>query len=258
MHTVKLRFLILATLVIATTTALAALPNQTQEKLHSAGQKATDSKKGIGDNPAPVVDYEANYKISVLKNTKEHTLRQARGARYNGRAPEPLGELAVSEEGYAIVTEWEIGLPPLPADQSDAVILGNVVGAQAYLANDKTSVYSEFTLNTERVFKNSASLPLIDSLIVEREGGIVRLPSGRLLPFKIFHQGMPRVGRHYVFFLKRNEQGEDYHILTGYELRHGRVSPLDDLEKFATYKNWDMAKFLDSVQEAIAHAAQEK
>ena len=50
----------------------------------------------------------------------------------------------------------------------------------ATLSNDKGYVYSEFALGVETVLKNDA-LALINSdgqVVVEREGGAVRFPSG--------------------------------------------------------------------------------
>ncbi len=259
MQIVKIRsHLAFAILVIALTTTLAAYPGRNQEKSQSAGKRISDTKNE-DDNLGPIVDYEVNYKPPRDANPRLQALRQTRGARYTRGAPRPLGELEVSSEGYAVLTEWEVGLPPLPVSQSDAVIFGKVVDAQAHLSNDRTAVYSEFNVLLEEVFKNSTGKPLTvnESLVAEREGGVVRFQSGRLLPYKIFHQGMPRTGGHYIFFLKYNEQGEDYHIVTAFELRHNRISPLDDLEKFAIYKGFSKEQFRNAIQEAIAHQSQQ-
>jgi hypothetical protein len=88
------------------------------------------------------------------------------------------------------------------------------------------------------------------SIIAEREGASVRLPDGRVIRYEIAYQGMPQVGRQYVLFLKYEPQGADYRIITGYELRKGRVSPLDKADHFATYSNLREETFLNEVREA--------
>ena len=250
--------LVFVMLVIFIATTLAAHPGRNSERSQSADNKASNAKNK-DDRLGPIVDYEANNKHSTGGDTKLQVLRRIRGDRYKQRTTQPLGEAEVYSDGYAISTEWEIGLPPLPVSQSDAVILGKVIKAQAYLSNDRTAVYSEFTILPEEIFKTPANkgLTVSEALVAEREGGTVRFQDGRLLPYRIFHQVMPRAGRQYVFFLKTNEQGEDYHIITAYELRHGLVSPLDDLQKFAIYKGFDKEAFLKAVQDAITHSSQQ-
>ncbi|HXF41942.1 MAG TPA: hypothetical protein VN687_19655 [Blastocatellia bacterium] len=244
-------FLILAAAIVVGVAAFAALPKQTD---HANGQKVTSDKKISEDTPGPTVDYDTAYKALLLTDPKERALREARNRRYNDRAPQPFGEMPSNFEGYDIHTHWLIGLPSLPIAQSDAVVLGEVVEAQAYLSADKKGVYSEFTIHIEEVLKDSSAAPLTvgGSLIAEREGGVIRFKDGRLLPFTINNQKMPRDGRQYVFFLKHSKQEEDYHIITGYEFGRGSVAPLDRGEQFDIYKGRDAQSFLTAAREAIA------
>ena len=143
----------------------------------------------------------------------------------------------------------------LPSAQSDAVVIGEVTDAQAHLSNDRTSVYSEFTVRVEEVLKNPNQIALTPSeaIILEREGGAVRFPSGRVQRYRIAHQRMPLVGRQYVLFLKYNNQGGGFSILTGYDLRKDQVIPLDSLDQFAVYKGTDKNSFLNAVRDSVAH-----
>lgn len=246
--------LLFAALIIAAATTLAALPNESQNNnLQAKRQKINDNKKEADDYLGPVVDYDADHRISALTSRDERALREARDRRYNREAPQPLGQLPPNWEDFSIHNHWQIGLPSLPVVKSDAVVRGHVVDAQAHLSNDKTGVYSEFTIQMDEILKDSSSLPLTSSglIIAEREGGVVRFQDGRLLRFTIDDQGMPRIGRQYVLFLNRNEQGEDYHILTGYELRESKVFPLDIGEQFISYKGFDTSDFLNKVRETI-------
>jgi hypothetical protein len=83
-------------------------------------------------------------------------------------------------------------------------------------------------------FKNTykQALNSDDSIMVERFGGRVRLPSEKLFIAGVDNQDMPRVGSRYVLFLTNdflgiNHSDEDFNILMGYELKAGRVIPLD-------------------------------
>ncbi|MFY9573498.1 MAG: hypothetical protein WAV20_19040, partial [Blastocatellia bacterium] len=78
----------------------------------------------------------------------------------------------------------------------------------------------------------------------------------RLLRYVIFHQGMPRPGRKYLFFLSHNKQGEDYAIITAYELRRGQVVPVDESDAFASYTGSEEQAVLNQVRRAIAHGQQ--
>ncbi len=68
---------------------------------------------------------------------------------------------------------------------------------------------------------------------------------------------MPRVARRYVLFLTHNSPGGHYeglYILTGHELRNGRVFPLDRLgpaHPITTYTNTDETKFLYDLFQAL-------
>lgn len=144
------------------------------------------------------------------------------------------------------------GLPALPAAQSDAVVMGTVVKAQPYLTESRTSLYTEFTVNIEEVLKNDAGGSLLPgaSLVADREGGALRLPGGRVLRYEVGGTGrLPRAGKTYVFFLKRTHDGADWSILSGYELRGGRVLPLKSPSE---YDAADRTVFLDDLRAALS------
>lgn len=152
---------------------------------------------------------------------------------------------------------WPPGFPTLPAAQSEAVVIGEVSDAKAYVTNDKTTVYSEFIIHIVKVLKddNQMSLQPGGSLIAERPGGRVRYPSGHISRFSLTGWGMPRVMRQYIFFLTKNKVDESYHIVTGYELRNGRISPLDKTTSsetnFDAYIDMDQAAFFKELDAAI-------
>ncbi len=223
--------------------------------------QAAQNKKSLGrqgqNEPktywGPVVDYDAASKAVIPEDAKRKNVRAIRDARYGGRAPQPLEDFATGDGEVGNHTHWEVGLDPLPANRSDVVVLGKVVDGNAYLTKDKAGVYSEFKVRIQRVFKNSASAPIKPKnfLITEREGGVVRFASGRLLKFFIYGQNLPEKGKRYVLFLKQNKEDQDYHILTAYELRSRQVYPLDEYKKFQFFKGLDNEAFLLTVEEAM-------
>ena len=146
-------------------------------------------------------------------------------------------------------------LTALPLTESSAVIVGQVTDAKAYLSNDKTGVYSAFTVQINEVLKNSSSVALssASAIEVERDGGRVRFPGGRVLVYSINSQDMPVVGQRYVFFLTNPYRQSDFQILTAYELHEGKVSPLDDLPNLYRYQDADELNFLSELRTRIAN-----
>ena len=219
----------------------------------TARQEKPNQKRYLG----PTVEYDSDFQITTLGNPKARELTEARRQRYNRRAPEPLAQLPYNWEGYEVGVDWYVGVPALPVDRSDAVIVGEVVSSEAHLSSDKTGVYSEFCIRVDEVLKSQSdnSLNIDDITIGEREGGIVRFQDGRLFEFRVFHQGMPQVERKYLFFLSRNKEGEDYSIFTAYEMRGGKIVPLDDSKAFNTFDGANEKELLKKVRAELVRTA---
>ena len=184
--------------------------------------------------------------------------RQSKNARHDNRRSREITE-APYPLNVTVNTHWWQGLAALPFADSDVVCLGEVVDSRAYLSNDRTSVYSEFTVKTEDVFKNQGELPTAkgSEVVIERSGGAVRFPSGAIQRYTTINQRMPLVGRRYVFFLKRVYQ-ETLSLITGYELRGHHVMPLDgsvnptgDKLPFDIFKGTVIDRFLDSIRAGV-------
>ena len=224
---------------------------------HSQGQNQPNSKKSavvvlqdIDVDQLPVV----KYKTPKSSDPK----RKAKGERYSKHLPGSVGPTGDELPANSTV-HWWLGIPALPAAKSDAVVIGEISDAQAYLANDNAGLYSEFTVQLNEVLKNNNNDPLVGSVTVEREGGAIQFPNGRVKQFRLSKQGMPRVGRQYVLFLKSNGQGQDYTILTGYELRAGHVFPLDGQGAklvFSRYAGFGESEFLNEVRATVAEPLQ--
>jgi hypothetical protein len=258
----KVGVLTFATFVVAGIIALTAINNPSQL---SQGQTnhTLPRRESTEESQYPIVGYES----PEPTNPDELRIRRIRGARYDGGG-RPLAEI---QQLPPVILELPVihapAEPALPADQSDAVVIGTITGAQAYLSNNRSNVYSEFTVQIEEVLKgNSASTLGVGSTITTaRAGGRVRLPNGFIHRQGFLGKGMPLRGRRYLLFLRHNDQGQDFSIITGYELRGGRVFPLDGLlrsnyevyRNYNTYRGVEEIEFLSTLRESIILSSSE-
>lgn len=204
-------------------------------------------------NRFPIVDFET----PEISDPDKRIKRMRRSARHNNSMLGVRGGMtAPPDSGDTIIlnNHWEVQTPRLPVNQSDVVVIGNILDSNAFLSTDQNGVYSEFTFSVEDILKNATTLtvPHKGSIIVERQGGRVRYPSGRIEWYKIALQNMPLPDHRYILFLKQS--GEDsFSIITGYELRDSRVYALDsEATQFSIYDGTDEASFLSLVRDTIA------
>jgi hypothetical protein len=204
----------------------------------------------------PIVDFDSPEPTDIDKREK----RRKKSKKYD-KAIMEIDERADNISNFA---KWGAS-SPLPIDKSVAVVIGQIMGRAAYLSSDKTNVYSEFTVRIDEVLMNNSQVPLTagSSVAVERDGGRVRFPSGHITTSSIPGQGMPLLGKRYVLFLTHDfpiqgKQGQDLYIQTGYELRAGKVFPLDyqnsDHPFSTAYNNADEAEFMIDLRASIQKA----
>jgi hypothetical protein len=231
---------------------------------------AQNDQRQTAEREIPVAEYNAPEPNDPAKRA----LRQIRSKRHDIRDPS-----LKPEDGKPVLTErsvrvnlggpWSHALnePAIPVAQSDAVLVGEIVGANAYLSNDKTSIYSEFTVLVTELLKDTKGTTLIGNRItVERSGGGLRFPSGKVLIRGLLGKPLPKMNGRYAFFLKRNNEGEDFSLITAYELRGGKVLPLDGLspkgeviEPFAAYQQYkgeDETTFLTKLWSLVQSPAE--
>jgi hypothetical protein len=206
------RILIFALFAVAVGvgTTIAMLPTQDakQTKVQEQHDKST----------YPIADYDPKEPSDL----NMHGLRRARGKRHNIklRATDKVDirRLMLTERSNS---SW--GGPPshaatepaFPASQSDVIVVGQVTSAQAFLSEDKTNVYSEFTVLVDEILKNNSSGGLTpgNPITTVRTGGAVRFPSGKLIQRGFGGRPFPLTNRRYVFFLKYETEEQDYPII---------------------------------------------
>jgi hypothetical protein len=132
----------------------------------------------------PTLDYETEVSKAVGED------RRKRSARFNSRISSPeLGTGRIAELPNGVVPlpsnlHWWQGISALPTDQSDVIVVGKVVGAQAHLSDDGTKVYSEFSVEVGNIFKNTGDA-IGRTISVTRRGGAVRFASGKVQEYRI-------------------------------------------------------------------------
>lgn len=211
----------------------------------------------------PTLDYETEVTKPKSKERKD------KGKHFKGSANpdtrKPIDELPEGVEPLPITGAWWRGLSALPIEQSDVVVLGVVTSREAHLSEDRTGIYSEFTVLVSEVIKDPAKTIISGTPIsVNRSGGAVRFKSGKIQNYQLAHQGMPDVNAQHVLFLRKTSDG-DLLILTGFKLVNGHVTPLDGNENndprlvlpFAKFAGTDEAEFLKAVRDAATSSAKD-
>ncbi|HEY4423212.1 MAG TPA: hypothetical protein VGN10_03345 [Pyrinomonadaceae bacterium] len=164
-----------------------------------------------------------------------------------------FSEPSAEDDAIGWFPERDVELPALPINESDLVLIGQVLSAKAHRSENKRGIFSEFEVRVDEVLKGRD--PRVNDqpvITVERTGGFLRYPNGRKVLFFVQGYGMPEVGARNVLFLKIAGQG--VRILTVYELDPAGVLPLDSGNKFQRFRGENEATFIKILRESIANA----
>jgi hypothetical protein len=176
------------------------------------------TRKELDDAATPIVDANALLFTADVARRQKNVLHDNQRI-VQSEAPPEGAEITVDSE-TPIASEF-------PVAQSDLIVEAKVTRSQAFLSEDRTGVYSEFSVSVSEILKASAGSAVKRGaeLTTERFGGRVRYPSGQVVRYRTASEGSPMIGKTYVLFLKRT-QGGNYRILTAYALGT-RVQALD-------------------------------
>ncbi|HEX8398800.1 MAG TPA: hypothetical protein VF644_15310 [Pyrinomonadaceae bacterium] len=230
-------------------------------------ENAAYQKQELNVGQIPVGDYNAVLPI----NPHERLIREKRNKlrnlpiEQNGSPIDPKRFMITEqrESSYGGFPTHSSPEPAIPAASSTTILVGEITSSQAFLSEDKVSIYSEFDINISEILKNESkeSLKVGNKITVSRGGGAVRMPSGKIIQNLFGGKPMPYIDGKYVFFLKYNAETEEYPLITAYEIRNGRIIPLDgiyinwepvyELASHRTYKGLSETEFISQVQKAI-------
>lgn len=198
-----------------------------------------------------------------ITDPQERAQRYAKSKAYNDRYAR--GRKLRWVELGVLNNDWYFGLTSsLPASQSTAIVIGEVVKTSAFTSEDKSRAYSEFVVRVEELLKNDNDEPIrVGELVTtERLGGRIKLAEGQISTYIVAGQGAPDIGKRYVFFLGYNPREDGLrspremsrHILTAYEFRQGKVFQLDSPGH--EHEGKEVAGFLNEVRRAVVDPSQ--
>ena len=147
----------------------------------------------------------------------------------------------------------------LPVGQCDSIVVGVIADAHAYFPAQHNVVYSEFKVQVQQVLKGTQSISVGNVIDAERHGGRILMPSGQIVVDGTFGHTLPQTAGRYLLFLRQEPEAQDFLIVTGYELRNGKVFPMDGneanhpLPQFETYRGMTESEFLSKITSEIAH-----
>ena len=234
--------------------------------LHSRGQNKSiqlnqDEKKTSEQEKQKVAFYKqfpvADYDAPEVFDAEKKAERKSKNSRYDNRSMVTNELPEEDDERLAVIDS--IPTPGIPVTESELIVTGEVIDAQAFVSNNKKGVYSEFTVRVDELLKNNSKNTEPKSLItIDREGGFVRYSNGQKRLYRISGFGMPRVGEKYLFFLDNPEKSQNYNVLTAYQLKAPEISNLDSFPQFIVYRGKSESDFMKSVRQATVQSIKDK
>jgi hypothetical protein len=204
----------------------------------------------------PMAELESG-PTETMEAQSRRQLRESRNKGFYAEIKDPGKEVEGEAETLTLSFLNISGeLEALPVASSNAVLIGTVKDAKAFVSQDHTYVYSDFTIAIDTIIKpdSGRALTLNEQIVASRTGGSVRFPSGHITHFMIHGQGLPEVGSRYVLFLwKPHPQINEYQIDRAYQIKNGRIQSLDDGKPFSGFDDMDVLAFLGQLETAVAN-----
>ncbi len=220
-------------------------------------------KKPSAYSGLPVVGEFQETKVEAAPDRERRKIREKRYSVTH--QPRPVEDPGLFVDGQSETSNLRfidyvaVGKPidpsGFPVSGASAVVVGTILNGKCFVSADHNYVYTDYQIRVDQILKQDAvaSLSVRNELVAAREGGAVKFPSGHVTNFLTVGHGLPEIGSQYILFLgKPNPSLPEYEIMfdAGYELKSGRVYPLDDVN--SQYVGVDVAVFSGEVQKAIA------
>lgn len=214
----------------------------------------SDQGSGTGQNREkyPIVDFDASEPTSAEEREK----KKEKDKRYEKRpfiikTPQP------DYTSSTLYHNEELPVSEFPFEGSRLVVSGVVLNSKALMSSNKSTVYSEYTIQIEEVIKQppGQELQAGQQISADRLGGRVRYPNGAIILYLNDWQDLPEDNERYLFFLD-NEGGKNpnYKIVTAYKLKEEGVTALDFGEKFQKQNGRKKNEFMKAAKDAAKGA----
>jgi hypothetical protein len=224
------------------------------------------SKNGVADSYKKPTKYSAlpakgefqdNQFVELAPDQDRRVVRESRYKNTYQEIADPADTSAGPQEDNVLqISDYAQPLDPFPVARSAAILVGTVLSGKAFVSKDRTYVYSDYQVRLDQILKNdpSANLAVGGQFVASRGGGTIHFPSGRVRNYTNAGEGFPAIGSQYLFFLvKPNFPEPEYEVIIGaiYELRNGKVYPLDD-SQLGLFDGMSEPVFMAKVEQAIA------
>jgi hypothetical protein len=149
-------------------------------------------------------------------------------------------------------------MPPIPVQESDTVIVGQLVSLQPHFSADHTHLYTEMTIQVEERMKGGNKTVAGQSISIVVGGGRLRLPDGREIS-ENFVPSNYRLAENtrYVMFLNYYAPLDCFQVVKTWELQSDKVIPTasediaDARQGSSRYSSLSEATFLQAIKEAV-------
>ncbi len=237
----------LVTLVVLTTMAITfgTRDSQSQETNRQAQSTPTPAANPFGDlSKYPIADYDTLEPSETVAREQ----RKIKSARYDEF--ELVSKKVSPDTTAIIVSDGEIIPLAIPYSDSSLVIVGEILSSNAFLSNDKSGIYSEYSIQIQAVIKEDRDkkAQIGEIITIDRTGGLVKYPNGQKVLYMNDWQSLPEVGARYILFLTKDKiQNPNYKIVTAYQIKDGVVIALDNFPKFREFNGKKEAEFIKLV-----------
>jgi hypothetical protein len=150
-----------------------------------------------------------------------------------------------------IIFHTPVAKTELPQDLADTIIVGKIIGVQAYLSTNRAAIYTESTIAIEEVISSKEVLVAGPKIVLLHDGGGIRLSNGSVYSQSVRGSGNELAnGGEYLFFLRTLPSLGAYGCSKAWSLTGGTVAAVssDDLTRAAnhtsSYQGMPVSEFL--------------
>jgi hypothetical protein len=144
---------------------------------------------------------------------------------------------------------------PLPVQICDAVVIGSPIATDVRISEDRTYVYSRFSLQVSEVLKRSkkADIQPGSEIAAVQIGGRIRFPSGHMETFILTRHGFLDLGQKYFIFVWRPRTSIDTYVASeAYLIQDGLIFSISAVADASAYEGMPLKDFEVKVRTAIA------
>jgi hypothetical protein len=187
----------------------------------------SQATSGSAGRPPALRGVSSPYSVAT---SLDGPLRAARNALFDGKS----GESALSSSSPARRMTYQpsfVRLDAIPVSGAAAVVTGHATRGTSYFSNDRTTIYSEFSVKIDQILFNASGKPLTGGSAIDlvRPGGVISMPGGGRLIRGCPQEAMPRRVPQYLFVLSYTHQADVFPIVAGFEMAGNSVYMLEEV-----------------------------